>query len=57
MGDNTKIEWSAKMVIGRICWWIVMALPVRGLTLQFAGFYANDSGYSDYCARRDQGNG
>lgn len=53
--DALYREWALKMALGFVCYWVVMAVPVRWLSRRvflwlygWAGFYANDIGHEFY---------
>lgn len=53
--DALYREWALKMALGFVCYWVVMAVPVRWLSrsvflwlYSWAYFYANDIGHDFY---------
>ena len=57
-----RVEWSAKMALGWICFWVFKALPasvdIRNRAvmwvLQWAGFYACSEGFAHWMTFKDE---
>ena len=56
-----RAEWTAKMALGWLCYWPVLAWPWWARTsksrlfmwaLAWAGFYAHDRGFADWRRRK-----